>query len=53
MQNLKDNEAIIVQGFEQFSSHIGHSDSFEFSGTYQDSYKVSILCSLFSHQSYL
>lgn len=36
MESMANNEAVIIQGFEQFSSYYGYADSLEFNGDFKD-----------------
>ncbi len=38
-ESLIDNEAILIKGFERFSSYEGYSDSFKWIAHYEDKVK--------------
>lgn len=42
-ESLIDNEAILIKGFERFSSYDGYSDSFKWLANYQDKVKSNLI----------
>ncbi|XP_071086187.1 serine-rich adhesin for platelets-like [Haliotis cracherodii] len=40
MENMEDNEAILISGFEQFSQHSGYASGLEYVGDYRDDTEI-------------
>ncbi|XP_067669039.1 serine-rich adhesin for platelets-like [Haliotis asinina] len=63
MENMQDNEAILISGFEQFSQHSGYASGLEYVGDYRDDTEVDewgnrkrVLCAIdatpFKHKKF-
>ena len=42
MENMEENEAIVIVGFEQFAACTGYAASLEFAGPFFDTAQVTI-----------